>query len=362
MRDIHVKPVSYYPSENLEYPMMTEPQLITPNELFYVRNHFEYPFLDVHQWSLSIEGMVVQPLQLTYQDLLKMNLVTLPATLECAGNKRSLWDKKAQGVQFGLGAISHAEWRGVRLKDVLEQAGISNQAKEVVFQGLDSGQRPDMEEQVFFERSLPLEKALHPDTLLALEMNGQPLPFKHGFPLRLLVPGYYAMASVKWLHRIRVVQEAFKGPFQNIDYVILEKPNDYRHATPVSSVVINSSIASPTEEEEIAIGQHVICGYAWAGEHSVSKVEVSTDGGKHWREAQLLDPDRAYSWRRWSLDWRVDQPGVYTLMAKATNELGESQPIKAKWNSKGYQNHAVHVVHVHVADAKLTENLLHEKA
>ncbi|MFB5191827.1 sulfite oxidase [Alicyclobacillus fastidiosus] len=359
MRDIHLIPVSYYPSENLEFPLITAPQTITPNELFYVRNHFDYPKVDVDAWTLSIEGSVNRPIQFAYQHLKSMNTVTVPATLECAGNKRSLFEKKAQGNQFGLGAISHAEWTGVRLRDVLEQAGVSPNAKEIVFEGLDSGQRNDMDGRVFFERSLPLEKALHPDTLLALEMNGEPLSDKHGFPLRLVVPGFYAVASVKWLHRIRAVDQPFKGPFQSIDYVILNKPNDYKHAKPLSSVLINSSIASPTEEEELAVGTHVIYGYAWAGEQSIWKVEVSMDNGKHWADANILDPDVPYSWRRWSFDWNADKPGPYTIMSKATNDRGEAQPLKAKWNAKGYQNNSIHAVNVHVIDRKLVQNVLH---
>jgi DMSO/TMAO reductase YedYZ molybdopterin-dependent catalytic subunit len=288
-----------------------------------------------------------------------MNMVTLAATLECAGNKRSLFEKKAQGNHFGLGAISHVVWGGVRLHDVLYQAGVSPKTTEIVFEGLDSGQRNDMDGRVFFERSLPVDKALHPDTLLAYEMNGEQLADKHGFPIRLIVPGWYAVASVKWLHRIRAVDEPFMGPFQSLDYVILKKPNGYKHAEPLPPVLINSSVASPTEEQEIPLGKNIINGYAWAGLQSVTKVEISTDGGNHWSDANFVDPDVQYSWRRWSFEWDVQNPGEYTIMSKATNGIGEVQPLKAKWNAKGYLNNSIHTVRVHVIDPKLVKNILH---
>jgi DMSO/TMAO reductase YedYZ molybdopterin-dependent catalytic subunit len=359
MRDIHLVPVSYFPSENLEFPMVTDPQTITPNELFYVRNHFEYPQIDINTWNLTIEGLVDRPIKFTYADLKSMNMVTLAATLECAGNKRSLFEKKAQGNQFGLGAISHAVWGGVRLNDVLYQAGVSPDTTEIVFEGLDSGQRNDMDGHVFFERSLPVDKALHPDTLLAYEMNGEQLADKHGFPIRLIVPGWYAVASVKWLHRIRAVDEPFMGPFQSVDYVILKKTNDYKHAEPLPPVLINSSVASPAEEQEMPLGKNIINGYAWAGSQSVTKVEISTDDGKHWSDANFIDPDVQYSWRRWSIEWDVQKPGEYTIMSKATNGIGEVQPLKAKWNAKGYLNNSIHTVRVHVIDPKLVKNILH---
>ncbi|MZQ80981.1 molybdopterin-dependent oxidoreductase [Paenibacillus sp. 5J-6] len=358
MRDIHLVPVSYFPSENLEFPMISSLQTITPNQLFYVRNHFEYPPIDINTWNLSIEDSVDRSIKFTYSDLINMNKVTLSATLECAGNKRSLFERKAQGNQFMLGAISNAIWGGVRLKDVLEQAGVSLSGTEIVFEGLDYGQRNDMEEHVFFERSLPVAKAFHPDTILAYEMNGEPLSIKHGFPIRLIVPGWYAVASVKWLHRIRVVEQPFKGPFQSIDYVILKKTNDYKHALPLSPVLVNSTIASPTEEQEMAAGTNVIEGYAWAGEHSVTKVEISTDGGNLWSEANLLDPDVPYSWRRWSFSWNPQNSGPYTIMSKATNDHGDVQPLKAEWNVKGYQNNSIHAVNVHVITSNLVNSIL----
>jgi DMSO/TMAO reductase YedYZ molybdopterin-dependent catalytic subunit len=216
-----------------------------------------------------------------------------------------------------------------------------------------------MDGRVFFERSLPVDKALHPDTLLAYEMNGEQLADKHGFPIRLIVPGWYAVSSVKWLHRIRAVDEPFMGPFQSVDYVILKKTNDYKHAEPLPPVLINSSVASPTEEQEIPLGKNIINGYAWAGSQSVTKVEISTDGGKHWSDANFVDPDVQYSWRRWSFEWDVQKPGEYTIMSKATNGIGEVQPLKAKWNAKGYLNNSIHTVRVHVIDPKLVKNILH---
>jgi DMSO/TMAO reductase YedYZ molybdopterin-dependent catalytic subunit len=358
-RNIDLVPLSFFPSENLEFPMISNAPTITPNKLFYVRNHFDYPKVDLDSWTLTIEGMVNQPIELSYSDLKNMTKYEVPATLECAGDKRSLFKKKAQGNQFGLGAISHAVWGGIRLKDVFDKTGISPNATEIVFKGLDFGQRKDMQEPVSFERSLPLEKGIHPDTLLAYEMNGEQLPNKHGFPLRLIVPGWYAVASVKWLNKIKLIDKPFMGPFQSIDYVILKKPNDYKHAEPVTQVLINSTIASPTEEQEIGLGKNTITGYAWAGEQSVKTVEISTDGGKNWNPATLIDPDVPYSWRKWSFEWEAQKPGEYTIMCKAINDLNEEQPLEVKWNVKGYQNNSIHSVSVHVIDPKLVQSVLH---
>jgi DMSO/TMAO reductase YedYZ molybdopterin-dependent catalytic subunit len=303
--------------------------------------------VDHDNWQLSIDGLVSKPIKIGYEDLLKLPYKTLPVTLECAGNKRALFKQKAQGDQWELGAISHAEWTGVALKDVLLLAEVHPNAVEVAFYGLDKGERKDLPGEVPFARSLPLEKAMHPDTLLVYQMNGQPLPDKHGAPIRLIVPGWYAVASVKWLHRIEVLDMAFNGPFQNIDYVMSSKPNQYHNAKPVTEIQVNSTIVNPTDQQEIEVGTYQVHGIAWAGSNSVTDIQVCADG-KNWSPISFDDPDIPYSWRRWSYYWDVEKPGIYTLMVKATDEQKNVQPVQAPWNVKGYLNNSIHTITVHV--------------
>ena len=256
---------------------------VTPVSLFYRRNHMPYPRVDVRKWHLSVTGYVKAPLRLTYNDLLLLPQITLSVTLECAGNKRALWNPKTLGEQFKLGAISNAVWTGVPLSTVLNLAGVRPEARDVVFEGMDIGYRPDMPASLSYSRSLPLTKALAPDTLLALCMNFEPLSIYYGFPVRLIVPGWYAMASVKWLRRIVVIDHSFDGPYQTRDYVFYTRPNDYTHGIPVTEMQVNSSIAYPIDQQTIRHGRHTVYGIAWSGTAKVVGIHISTDGGGTWQ-------------------------------------------------------------------------------
>ncbi|WAH44681.1 sulfite oxidase [Alicyclobacillus fastidiosus] len=307
-----------------------------------------YPKVDVDEWRLSVKGCVEEPLHLTYNDLLRLPQITQSVTLECAGNKRALRDPKTRGEQFLLGAISNAVWTGVPLQTILYLAGIRPEAQEIVFQGMDVGFRTDIPDLLSYSRSLPVTKAIHPDTLLALFMNYEPLPAKHGFPVRLVVPGWYAMGSVKWLRRILVIEHPFDGPYQSRDYVLYTRPDDYAHGVPITEIQVNSSIAYPTDQQTVRRGNQYVYGIAWSGSNNVTEIDISTDGGHIWQPADWIDSEQRYTWRRWSFHWKADLPGEYMIMSRASDESGAVQRQQALWNVKGYVNNSIHQVKVYV--------------
>ncbi|MCZ8515373.1 sulfite oxidase [Paenibacillus filicis] len=333
--------------ENQEFPMLSLSSQITPEALHYVRNHFPYPYLPAHDWHLNVEGCVRNPLQLSYNDLINMPQVTLPVTLECSGNKRAFYEPKVRGEQWELGAVSHALWTGVRLREILQSTGILSEAQEIIFEGMDSGQRTDMPGTFIYSRSLPIYKAIHPDTLIALFMNGKPLPYKHGYPARLIVPGWYGMASVKWLQRIIVSDRPFQGPYQKIDYIVY--PSDPNQSPrPVTVMKVNSVIAQPTDRAVLKKGTHHVFGAAWSGEVPVSKIQINLDDEETWYPATWIDPEERYSWRRWIWEWHASKAGTYLLKSKATDSNGNTQPLHGEWNAKGYENNSIHQIVVYV--------------
>jgi DMSO/TMAO reductase YedYZ molybdopterin-dependent catalytic subunit len=321
---------------------------ITPVPLFYRRNHMPYPQVEIQKWHLSVKGCVKSPLRLTYSELLRLPQITRSVTLECAGNKRALWNPKTRGEQFALGAISNAVWTGVPLHTLLDLSGVKPDALDIVFEGMDVGYRTDMPELLSYSRSLPVTKAIHPDTLLAVYMNYHPLPAEHGFPVRLMVPGWYAMASVKWLRRIVVIEHPFDGPYQTRDYVLYTRPGDYVHGVPITEMQVNSSIAYPTDRQTVRHGSHYVYGIAWSGSNKVVGILISTDGGGTWQPADWIDSEQPYTWRRWIFHWKAQLPGEYTLMSRATDEFGTDQPLQALWNVKGYMNNSIHQIKVYV--------------
>ena len=333
---------------------------ITPTERFYVRNHFsDIPKVDPSTWRLAIDGEVRQPLSLSFSDILAMPSKELTMTMECAGNSRSYVTPPAEGLIFRHGAVSTARWKGVPLNSVLERVGVSDAAVEVVFQGADYGEEEEdgVAFDLAFRRSLPLDKALHPDTLLAYEMNDQVLTAAHGFPLRMVVPRWYAMASVKWLTHINVLDRPFHGFFQQRRYVMInEGREDSLDRQPVTALKVKSLITSPRHGEVIQPGTCTIRGFAWSGEGDVEKVEVCPDGGRNWQGATLLGESEPNAWRQWELDWQASQPGHYILMARATDSEGNTQPNTIPWNFRGYANNGVHTIAVEVPTLKAIPN------
>jgi DMSO/TMAO reductase YedYZ molybdopterin-dependent catalytic subunit len=328
---------------NLEMPLTGFKNYITPNDLFYVRNHFDAPKIDVGNWKLTVEGHVEKPFSLSYDDLQKIKAKSVTALLECSGNGRSLLDPKKKGVQWNLGAVGNAKWTGVTVDEILRQAGIRSGAVDVVFVGADRGDGKDGEKLQFL-RSVPIEKARDPKVLLAHQMNDRTLPAQHGFPLRVIVPGWYGVASVKWLERIIVTDERFNGYFQSIDYSYWERVSGAARMTPITTLQVKSIIASPAIGETLEPNkQATIQGAAWSDDATIAKVEISTDGGKHWQPAKLLDEPVQYSWRRWEFAWRTPSaPGPVSILAKATDSAGATQPTERDQDRRNYMiNHVV---------------------
>jgi DMSO/TMAO reductase YedYZ molybdopterin-dependent catalytic subunit len=331
--------------ENLEFPFATLDRFLTPTDLFYVRNHFAMPKVDGKSWRLKVSGAVERPLELTLEQLQEQPSKTRALTLECAGNGRAFLRPKTKGVQWGLGAVSTAEWTGVPLAAVLEKAGLRGSAVEVVLEGLDTGEpanEPRPMGPIAFARSLPLAKARRPEVLLAWAMNGKELTPEHGYPLRVVVGGWYGMASVKWLSGIVVVEKPFRGYWQTVDYAIWDRRSGEPTLEPIGEMEIKASIASPVAGDVLAAGKdHRIHGAAWAGESDVAKVEVSTDGGRSWQPARLLGEAVAFAWRLWECTWRSPAAGKYTLLARATDRGGRVQPLERDPLRRNYViNHA----------------------
>ncbi|MGH7943894.1 MAG: sulfite oxidase, partial [Opitutaceae bacterium] len=323
--------------ENSETPLDDVASWVTPNRLFFVRNHFSVPNVDRDTWELVLEGLVARPGRWTFSDLAAMPQHSVFATVECAGNGRSFLQEKAAGVQWGAGAIGHAEWTGVRLRDLLQPAGVKPGALEVVFEGADRGSEPDHPEPMHFSRSLPLAKALDPDTLVALRMNGEWLDANHGAPMRLFVPGWYGVASVKWLRAMRVIDEVYPGYFQTVKYSVDRLAGSGKRRVPLGPGVVKSEILHPAAGVTVEPGTNRIAGIAWAGEQRIEGVEVSTDGGRNWQPAQLKGLQQPYSWCQWECLWNVNTPGDYTLVARARGETGEAQPLAYDPNNLGYR-------------------------
>ncbi|WP_224240560.1 sulfite oxidase [Hyalangium gracile] len=325
---------------NAETPPEALAEAQTPTASFYVRSNHPQPELPAATHRITVGGAVETAFTLGLAELSRGTLRTLTATLECAGNGRTSMTPLPEGEPWMQGALGTAVWKGVPLAEVLGRARLRSDVVEVLVEGAD-GQGSKR-----FARSLPLSKALHPDTLLALEMNGAPLTRAHGAPVRLLVPGWYGMASVKWVSRIEALTRPFEGYYQRERY-IYDMANG-QAAEPVTRMRVKSLITSPEEGERVAPGRVVVQGMAWSGERRVVQVEVAVDGGESWKPATLLETPRPSAWVRWAFTWEDATAGRHTLRARATDEAGETQPETAPWNRLGYGNNAVQVRVVNV--------------
>jgi len=290
--------VTQYP-ENSETPLSEMRSWVTPNTFFFVRNHFAEPEVTIKDWRLQVQGHVRKPRVWTWEDLTELPERTVFATLECAGNGRSFLHRPEPGVQWGAGAVGHAEWSGVPLATVLEASRPLSDALEVLCEGADSGTEPDQPELMRFARGLPLAKAMHPDTLLAFQMNGEPLSRSHGAPVRLIIPGWYGVCSVKWITRLELLDFQFEGYFQTNKYTIRRRGANGERLTRLTRMAVKSQIIRPRAGSELRPGVNRISGIAWAGEEAVAKVEVSVDGGQTWRTASLVGPTAPSSWTLW---------------------------------------------------------------
>ena len=339
---------------DLETPVQWFDRYLTPNEAFFVRTHHDEPRLDAATWRLRVEGLVGKPVEVTLDDLRALPRHEVTAVLQCSGNGRAFFEPRVPGVPWEKGAVGNARWAGARLADVLARAGVKAGGKHVVLQGAD---KPVLPATPRFGRSIPLEKAQHPDTLVAYEMNGQPLPYLHGYPARLVVPGWVGDDWIKWLTTLRVQAEEFDGFFFQTAYRYPKKPAKPGDTlgpgdtAPMSEMVVKSLIASPHQGARIPRGPVPVRGVAWTGgDAHIAKVEVSADGGRSWAVARLVGEDLPYAWRQWAYEWTApaDRPGgQLTLMSRATDDRGRVQPVTpSPWNPSGYQWNAADAVEV----------------
>jgi DMSO/TMAO reductase YedYZ molybdopterin-dependent catalytic subunit len=329
---------------NLETPLRELTGDITPNDLFFVRNNYDGPVIDAAAYVLTVDGEVENPLTLRLDDLRRLPQVTQTITLECAGNGRSFHKPPATGLQWENGAVGTAVWRGVRLADVLNLARPKPTARHVVPDGNDTPPTPQAPD---FIRSHPIQKAMEPHTMIALEMNGQPVPHLHGGPARLLVPGWVGSASIKWLTKLTLADKEWGGPFMVRSYRS-PRVDDPNQTYSLQSVECKSIVVAPADGAALAPGPQTVTGFAWAGEGTIVAVDVSTDGGQTWQPASLVGAEARYAWRRFEHAWTA-APGAHTVMARASDSLGRHQPASRPRDPQGYRWNVIHAVRVNVA-------------
>jgi DMSO/TMAO reductase YedYZ molybdopterin-dependent catalytic subunit len=324
------------PLEALRYP-------VTPIGLHYLLTHYDIPAVDSETWRLEIRGSVERPLSLSLDDLRRRPAVTRAVTLECAGNGRARLAPRPLSQPWLTEAVGTAEWTGVPLAGLLDEAGLRDDAVELLFTGLDRGIEGGVEQS--YERSLPRAEALGPDALLAYAVNGWPLPPQHGFPLRLVIAGWYGMAHVKWLAEITALTEPFAGNQNEVGYRLYDA--DGEAGEPVTRIMPRSLTIPPgipdffTRERFLDAGPCLLQGRAWSGWAPVERVQVSVDGGRTWDDAQLGEQAGERSWRGWSHIWEARDPGEHVICSRATDALGNVQPLEPPWNLKGFANNEV---------------------
>jgi DMSO/TMAO reductase YedYZ molybdopterin-dependent catalytic subunit len=328
------------PLEALRYP-------ITPTGLHYLLIHYDIPAVDVSRWRLKIAGRVAKPLELTLEEIKERPRRTIAVTMECAGNGRALFAPRRISQPWLLEAIGNAEWTGTPLRGILQETVVGSDAAEIVFTGLDQGVEGDQVQH--YQRSLTVDEATRDEVLLVYEMNGEPLPPQHGYPLRLLKPGWYGMASVKWLDRIEAVAEPFQGYQMVRAYRYSKSADDPGEAVDViraRALMIPPGIPDfMTRDRLVDAGPVTLAGKAWAGRGGVARVEVSVDGGATWSEAQLGEAKSPFAWRSWTFLWHAT-PGQHTLGVRASDAGGNAQPAAQEWNFGGYGNNGVQRVNV----------------
>jgi sulfite dehydrogenase len=327
----------------LETPLRYFRELITPAKALFVRWHISQlpTSVDLNLWRLKVGGNTEKELQLSMEDLKQFERVSYTAVIQCSGNGRSFFEPRVAGGQWKNGAMGNVTFTGARLRDILNQAGIKAGSVDVSFDGLDTAPLPSVPD---FVKSLPVDKALEDDIIIAYEMNGESMPLLNGFPARLVIPGWYATYWVKALTDIRVLPGQFEGFWMKTAYRIPDTPcgcvpagTAPKKTIPIHRMNTRSLIIDPTEQAKLRAKAPVeVMGLAFSGGYSIRDVIVSVDGGKSWREARLGKDMGRYSWIQWFYPWKPGTPGKYTLMARATNSIGESQPLESIWNPAGY--------------------------
>ena len=322
---------------------------VTPVGMHYLLTHYDIPFVDSSSWRLELGGLVDTPLSLSIDDLRARDALEVTVTMECAGNGRARLAPRPFSQPWVNEAIGTARWRGVRLRDLLDEAGLGETVCELVFTGLDRGVEDETE--LLFERSLPAAEARRDEVLLAYAINDQPLPPQHGAPLRLVVPGWYGMTNVKWLQTITAVDEPFTGYQQVRAYTFRADEDDpgrpLDRMLPRALMIPPGVPDFPTRSRFLAPGPCMLEGRAWSGFAPIATVEVSTDGGKSWSEAEVEDAESPWAWRGWRFRWDAD-PGTHELRCRTQDAEGNAQPDEPEWNVGGYTNNAVQRVPVTV--------------
>jgi DMSO/TMAO reductase YedYZ molybdopterin-dependent catalytic subunit len=338
--------------QDLETPPELMETWITPNDVFYVRSHMYTPKVDMSDWRLQIDGAVTQSLTLTLDDLKKFPQSMQVVTLECSGNGRAFYDPPMAGAQWEKGAVGNARWTGARLSDVLKRAGVKPEGKYLTVDGADKpmAKMPD------FIRSIPIEKAMHPDTLLAYQMNGESIPISHGYPLRMIVPGWTGNNNVKWVTHITLTDKVDEGFFMKTAY---KKPSvsvapgstvDPSLMVSLTGLVVKSTITSPKNGAQFKRGPVTARGVAYAGEADIVAVDVSTDLGRTWNPATLGKDRARYAWRLWEYKWDAAESGSFLIMSRARDSAGRVQPMVQDWNPSGYLWNVVDRVRVNVVN------------
>lgn len=320
-----------------------------PATAHFRREHFPAPEIDPQGWRLVLGGLVETPAILALADLQALPARTLPVVLECAGHRRAELLPAVPGLQWQVGAVSEARWTGARLRDLLERAGVDPRATGVVLTGADRGPFEGDGGRHAYGRSLPLRKAIDPDTLLAYEMDGGPIPAAHGGPVRAIVPGWYATDSVKWLERIQVTAEEFDGPFHAIDYRFATA-DDPGPGERMERVPVHSLVTEPAPGAALDPGPARVRGIAWSGGGAVTRVEVQVDGGE-WRRATITGRSGLHGRTRFEHLFTAE-PGRHTIAVRARDAGGDTQPEEPVWNRRGYRNNAVHRIAVTVREAR----------
>ncbi len=323
---------------DFETPVSLLNAFITPNDAFYVRSHMPIPQVDAAGWSLKIGGEVNSPIALSVDELRKLPSNTQTVTLECAGNGRAFFRPALAGIQWEKGAVSTARFTGARMADVLKKAGVKTAAINVEMHAADRppGTMPA------FVRQVPMAKAMHPDTLIAYEMNGEPIPLVHGAPLRAIIPGWEGAYSVKWLNALNLlardsdsfwVASGYRYPTRRVAPGAAVDPQDM---APLTGLIVKSLITTPGDGSSHPVGKIAIGGFAWAGEDDIKGVDVSIDNGATWRPARLAGEQVRYAWRRFEFEFSAPRPESYLILSRATDARGRMQPAVSQWNPSGY--------------------------
>jgi sulfite oxidase len=323
---------------DFETPVSLLNTFITPNEAFYVRSHMPVPQVDAAAWALKIGGEVTSPITLSVDEIRKLPAHTQTVTLECAGNGRAFFEPALAGIQWEKGAVSTARFTGARMSDVVKKAGVKAAALNVEMHAADRppGTMPA------FVRQVPMAKAMHPDTLIAYEMNGQPIPLVHGAPLRAIIPGWEGAYSIKWLNALNLIAKDSDSFWVATGYryptrrVAPGAAVDAKDMAPLTGLVVKSLITSPLDGTTHAAGKIAVGGFAWAGEDDIKAVDISIDNGATWRPARLTGEQARYAWRRFEFDFTAPRPESCLILSRATDSKGRMQPAVSQWNPSGY--------------------------